>query len=215
MPFVFLASLRDAFGRGSGIRGVARPKTSRARPRLISRHPSGMPAPTSRAKNSESPAPFGSEVIAWNTIFLKTGGGQGARPVRPVQPQAPEPGGPVAARRLPCSPPARRRLHWPWATAFRQRPRRWRWSCPGGRRDFRMPSSARRTAPRPVPPAGPAIPAPAARFPSFNWPVYWIIGRLCLFLLPLFCYAYLTGAIILMVIYWPEPKNSAIISLLL
>jgi hypothetical protein len=44
-------------------------------------------------------------------------------------------------------------------------------------------------------------------FRLFNWLVYWIIGRLRPFLLRLFCYAYITAACILQVIYRREPKN--------
>jgi len=65
------------------------------------------------------------------------------------------------------------------------------------------------------PRAGPAIPAPAATFPSFNRPFYRLTGRLCLFLLPLFCYGYGIAACILQVIYRREPKNSEIIALLI
>jgi hypothetical protein len=61
--------------------------------------------------------------------------------------------------------------------------------------------------------ARPARPALTVHFPLFNWPVYWIMGRLCLFILPFFSYVYVTVAIILMVIYWPEPRNSEIITL--
>jgi hypothetical protein len=44
-------------------------------------------------------------------------------------------------------------------------------------------------------------------FSAANWLVYWIIGRLHPFLLRLFCYAYITVACILQVIYRREPKN--------
>jgi hypothetical protein len=45
------------------------------------------------------------------------------------------------------------------------------------------------------------------QFSAVNWLVYWIIGRLRPFLLLLFCYAYITVACILQVIYWREPKK--------
>ena len=47
-------------------------------------------------------------------------------------------------------------------------------------------------------PVGPPRWAPAASFRLVNWLVYWIIGRLHPFLLRLFCYGYITVAIILM-----------------
>ena len=60
---------------------------------------------------------------------------------------------------------------------------------------------------------GPEIRALAACFRLFNRLFYWFIGRFHPFLLPLFCYAYLTRACNLQVIYWREPKNSEIIIL--
>jgi len=56
-------------------------------------------------------------------------------------------------------------------------------------------------------PVSPAHLGAGRLFSAVNWLVYWIIGRLHPFLLRLFCYGYITVAIILMDIYWREPKK--------